>query len=105
MVWLHGLVAALIGGGSSGVIAGLAAMGIAPDKFDLNANLGNTFKMMGVVFLMSGVISVFTYLKQSPLPQIVTEDTVIIKKESVDGAPPTITTTEKTTITTKEPKE
>lgn len=70
LVWLHGLLAALIGGGSSGVMAGMAAMGLAPDKFDLQTNLPNTLKMIGAVFIMSGVISVFTYLKQSPLPPI-----------------------------------
>jgi hypothetical protein len=79
-VWFHGLLAALIGGGSSGVVAGLAAIGIAPDKFDMNSNLHNTMKMVGAVFVISAIISAFGYLKQSPLPQIVETDTQIITK-------------------------
>lgn len=74
LVWLHGLIAALIGGGSSGVMAGLAAMGIAPDRFDLHTNMANTLKMVGTVFVISALFSVFSYLKQSPLPPIVEDE-------------------------------
>jgi hypothetical protein len=80
LVWLHGLVAAGINGGSSSVVAGLASMGIAPDKFNLGADIGNTLKMVGSVFTISAILGVILYLRQSPLPPIETGDTQTFKK-------------------------
>ena len=74
MVWLHGLLSGIIAGGSNSVVSGIAAMGIAPEQFNLNANLSNTVKMMGATFLFSGLLSAFLYLKQSPLPPITEEE-------------------------------
>ncbi len=67
--WLLGLSAALIGGFSGGVVSGLTAMGIAPDKFNLTTNLSNTLYMAGVSGLLQGALSMFFYLKQSPVPK------------------------------------
>jgi hypothetical protein len=69
-VWLRGLLAAFIGGGSGSVTTGLTSMGIDPDHFNLRSGLGHTLELMGVVFLLNGVTSVFLYLKQSPLPPV-----------------------------------
>ena len=67
-IWLKGLAAAGIAGGANGVITGFAAVGIDPQHFNLQAGLGPTLAIAGVSALMSAVIGVAAYLKQSPLP-------------------------------------
>ena len=67
-LWLKGLVAAAIAGAANGVITGLAAVGIDPAHFNLQAGLKSTLAIAGVSALMSGIIGVAAYLKQSPLP-------------------------------------
>lgn len=67
-LWLYQIAAAFIGGGASAVTAGLSAIGIDPQTFNLSTGLGKTFMLIGVVFLVSGTVSVMLYLKQHPLP-------------------------------------
>jgi len=67
-VWLKGLAAAAIAGAANGIITGFAAVGIDPDKFNLQAGLRATLAIAGVSAIMSSVIGVAAYLKQSPLP-------------------------------------
>jgi hypothetical protein len=67
-VWWRGLVAAAIAGGANGVITGFAAVGIDPEHFNLQAGLRATLAIAAVSALMSGIIGVAAYLKQSPLP-------------------------------------
>jgi hypothetical protein len=59
-LWLKGLAAA--------AITGFAAVGIDPAHFNLQAGLKATLAIAGVSALMSGIIGVAAYLKQSPLP-------------------------------------
>ena len=66
--WLKGIAAAAIAGGANGVITGFAAVGIDPMHFNLQAGLHSTLAIAAVSALMSGIIGVAAYLKQSPLP-------------------------------------
>lgn len=77
--WLYGLGSAAIGGGASAVTSGLASMGIAPDKFNMTnmSGLGHLLELMFVNFIISGLLSMMFYLRQSPLPP---EDTQIITR-------------------------
>jgi hypothetical protein len=68
-VWWRGLIAAAIAGCANGVITGFAAVGIDPSHFNLQAGLRATLAIAGVSAVMSGIIGVAAYLKQSPLPQ------------------------------------
>jgi hypothetical protein len=67
-LWLKGLLAAAIAGAANGVSTGFAAVGIDPAHFNLQAGLKPTLAIAGVSALMSGIIGVAAYLKQSPLP-------------------------------------
>ncbi|MGO9642020.1 MAG: hypothetical protein ACLP1Y_12035 [Candidatus Acidiferrales bacterium] len=67
-VWLKGLAAAAIAGAANGVITGFAAVGIDPEHFNLQAGLRATLAIAGVSAVMSGIIGVAAYLKQSPIP-------------------------------------
>ena len=66
--WLKGIAAAGIAGGANGVITGFAAVGIDPQHFNLQAGLHSTLAIASVSALMSAIIGVAAYLKQSPLP-------------------------------------
>lgn len=67
--WFYGLMAALIGGGAGSVSSALGAMNIAPGQFGVAGDPGwNSLKLMGFTFVVSAVIAVAAYLKQSPLP-------------------------------------
>jgi hypothetical protein len=67
-LWLKGLAAAAIAGAANGVITGFAAVGIDPAHFNLQSGLKPTLAIAGVSAMMSGIIGVAAYLKQSPLP-------------------------------------
>ena len=69
--WAKGLVAAFIGGGASSVSAGFGSMFTDPEHFNLGTSphgLRHLFTVMGITFLISGVVSLAAYLKQSPVP-------------------------------------
>ena len=66
--WLKGLLAAGIAGGANGVITGFAAVGIDPEHFNLQKGLRSTLTIAGASALMSAIIAVAAYLKQSPVP-------------------------------------
>jgi hypothetical protein len=68
-IWLKGIVAAGIADGANGVITGFAAVGIDPQHFNLQSGLNPTLAIAGVSALMSSIIGIAAYLKQSPLPK------------------------------------
>ena len=68
LVWLHGLIAAFIGGATS-VIVGLSVDAAMDGNFTVNA------KKLGIKALITGAVFAGAYLKQSPLPPIVETDT------------------------------
>jgi hypothetical protein len=67
-LWLKGLAAAAIAGAANGIITGFAAVGIDPTKFNLQSGLHPTLAIAAVSAIMSAIIGVAAYLKQSPLP-------------------------------------
>ena len=67
-VWLSGLAAAGVSGAAGGVLNAFAAIGIKPDVFNLSQGLGSTMKLAGASALISAIIGVSNYLKQSPVP-------------------------------------
>ena len=58
-LWLHKLVAALVGGGAAAVTAGVSVSLIDPHQWELL----NLLKLMGVTFLLNGLMSVMMFLK------------------------------------------
>jgi hypothetical protein len=67
-IWLKGIFAAAISGGSGGVLTGLAAVGIDPQHFNLQAGIGATLRIGVAAALINSVIGVAAYLQKSPLP-------------------------------------
>lgn len=67
-LWVRGIAAAAVAGGANGVITGFAAVGMDPMHFNLQSGLKDTLSIAGVSAIMSAIIGVAAYLKQSPLP-------------------------------------
>jgi len=68
-IWMRGMLAAGISGASGGVMTGLAAVGIDPGHFNLQAGIGATVKIAAAAALINAVIGVAAYLQKSPLPE------------------------------------
>lgn len=83
-IWLHGLFAAVIGGGASAVTSGIVLPALSPAAYNFQGQIWPLFQAMVAMFLVNGIFAAFLYLKQSPLPA-----------ESVEV---TRTTEEKTTV-------
>jgi hypothetical protein len=67
-MWLRGIVAAAVSGGAGGVLTGLAAVGIDPQHFNLQAGAGATMRIAAAAALINSIIGVSAYLQKSPLP-------------------------------------
>lgn len=67
-LWLHGLVAAVIGGGAGAVTAGVSASVIDPSHFNFGGELSHTLRLMLGIFVVNGILSAFAYLQKSPVP-------------------------------------
>jgi hypothetical protein len=68
-IWLKGIFAAGISGAGGGMMTGLAAVGIDPTHFNLQAGLGSTVRIGTAAALINAVIGVAAYLQKSPLPE------------------------------------
>lgn len=66
--WLHSLVAAAIGGGANAITVVI----VDPVNFNFSNGLGKVLSVAAV----SALVSVALFLKQSPLPDTVTVETV-----------------------------
>jgi hypothetical protein len=67
-IWLKGLLAAAISGAAGGILTGLAAVGIDPQHFNLQAGAGATMRIGAAAALINAIIGVAAYLQKSPLP-------------------------------------
>jgi len=59
--WVKGVATALVGGGSSAVLTVVAGQISGAANF--------TLRQMGTLFVSGAIISLFMYLKQSPIPK------------------------------------
>lgn len=61
--WIRGVIGAVISGGAASI-----ASGISVTALDKSHDI-NTLEVMGLTFLVSGVVSLAKYLEQHPLPE------------------------------------
>ncbi len=69
LAWWKGIAAAAIAGAANGIITGFAAVGIDPGHFNLQTGIRSTLAIAAISAVMSSIIAVAAYLKQSPLPE------------------------------------
>ena len=93
--WAYGLFAGFIGGGASAVTSGITLNMV--DSKDFNIYTHKFYTMVGAIFLVNGMMNMFMFLKQNPLPAVKT--TVTKVQQRTDAG--TVTKVEQTeTITT-----
>lgn len=83
--WLYGLVAGMIGGGSTAVTGAIAVSAIDSKAFELGSV--HSIKLMLVMFAFSAGKDMFLFLKQHPLPEVF----VSTKVETIEKVTPQIT--------------
>jgi hypothetical protein len=71
--WLYGFFHATIGGGASAVVGGFSASILKPSDFAFAST--ESLKLMGMMFVFNFCLSAFLYLKESPVPNIIEENT------------------------------
>lgn len=71
-LWLHGLGAALVGGGSGAVSAVFGVNMIDPKDWNLSTvgGLAHMGLLMVVVFVINGAITAFAWLSKNPVPAL-----------------------------------
>lgn len=102
-IWVHGIIAAFIGGGAAAVSASFSTALIDPDKFNMANGLGNMAKLAALTFMVSGILSVMGYLKQSPVPSNWTVTTAT--KTTIQAGEATKVEQQITTVKTTTPEE
>jgi hypothetical protein len=71
--WFYGFFHATIGGGASAVVGGFSASVLKPGDFGFAST--DSLKLMGMMFAFNFILSGFLYLKDSPVPNIVEDNT------------------------------
>lgn len=66
--WLYGLVSGFIGGGAGAIGAGFGGIITDPEHFNPVNGVRHLFTLMGISFLVNGVMVTAAYLTKSPLP-------------------------------------
>jgi hypothetical protein len=101
--WLYGLFSGIIAGGATSASSALTAALLAPDKF--NITNGHFYALLGITFMVNGLVAAFLYLKQSPLPALVTTTTT--ESIGVPGQPPALISkkVEQVQVSENPPKE
>lgn len=80
--WLYGLFSGFIGGGASAATSGFVGNAVDPTHFNVRSR--DFYILIGANFMASGLLSMFFYLKQHPLPEMhVVERTVLQTTETM----------------------
>jgi hypothetical protein len=67
--WVKGILRSFISGGAGAIGSGISANIVDPDHFQVgNGQFHKLAALMGLTFLIGGVISLAAYLKQHPIP-------------------------------------
>jgi hypothetical protein len=100
--WFYGLFAGFIGGGASAVTSGVTLNLLDPKDFNLVTS--KFYITVASIFVANGLLNMFMYLKQNPLPTITTV-TKVQKTETGTEPPVVVTKMEQTTTESVPPKE
>jgi hypothetical protein len=93
--WLYGIFAGFIGGGAGAVVSGVTVSAV--DPADFNFSTGKFYVLVLTIFTANGLLNMFAFLHQNPLPAVRTV-TTIEHTEKVQELQPngvTVTTSDK----------
>lgn len=66
--WIRGLVGAAVSGGAGAVGATFGTMALDGKDFNFTSGLTHTLQLMGICFLISGLVSLMKFLQSHPTP-------------------------------------
>jgi len=96
--WVRGLLGGIISGGANAITGAFGAAIVAPQDFALLSS--NSFKMMGIMFIFSGILGAAAFLAKKPIPDLKHVETTVRSIETQpimtgtgDGTKTTISTT------------
>ena len=99
--WIYGLLYGAISGGASAVVSGVTVA--LNDPKDYGVGSGKFMELVITVFMANAAMSMFLYLKQTPLPAVKTVTTVQTVEQETKPTK-TITTVEETKLSPKPPE-
>ena len=67
--WIRGLLAAFIGGGASAVTSGVTVSAMDPKDYNLAEGAHKLYALMGVLFMVNGLVSAAMFLRNKPVPE------------------------------------
>ncbi len=88
--WAKGLISAFVSGGATAVTGGAAVTMVDPDHFAVGTS--KFIEVTAAMFLMSGTMSMFAFLRTKPIPDVKTITTAVATTVQA-GLPPKIVTT------------
>jgi len=74
--WLYGLFSGFISGGATAIVSTFGVSAIDPGDVNLQ-HPSKFFAIMGVIYLVSGVISAANFLVKRPLPSVKQVETTV----------------------------
>ena len=72
--WLRGLLAAFVGGGASAITSGITVSAMDSKDYNLAEGAGKLYSLMGVLFMVNGLLSAAMFLRNKPVPEHKTHD-------------------------------
>lgn len=102
--WLYGLFSGFISGGATAIVSTFGVSAIDPGDVNLQ-HPHKFFSIMGVIFIVSGVVSAANFLTKRPLPSVRVVTTTQQTTEVLADPPKKVVTTVAETHTETVPKE
>lgn len=88
--WLSGVIGGFIGGGASAVTSAVSMLVVDPNYVATHG--ANIVKIATTTFVVSGILGAALYLKQHPVPEVITTTTKTERTEVREDPAATITT-------------
>ena len=68
-LWLHGLIAAFVGGVAAAIDSGIVLLLVAPNDFNFGQGFWKLFLAVMILAVLTGIKTAAAYLKKSPVPE------------------------------------
>lgn len=85
LLWVHGLVAAVIGGGAGAVSATIGVMTVDSKDWNMTdwPHAQHMLFLMFVVFTVNAAIAAFAWLSKSPIPPLDDSTAAVVHEQAV----------------------
>lgn len=102
--WFYGLISSFISGGANAIVAGVVVNWMDPNG-DFNPTNLRFYILITCIFIASGLLNMFSFLRTKPLPTHKTVKSSVETHEKKSPAKTTITRVEETHIEPMDPPD